>query len=173
MRWILYIVGGLAGLVALVAGIGALLPKEHAASQAAEFHRPPEAVWQAITDYEKFPSWRADVKSVTALPGHDGRPSWREELKGGGAIPLEVDEMLPNQRLVTRIADPNLPFGGTWTMEITPTPAGCRLRITERGEVRNVIFRFVSRFVLGYTGTMKTYLESLGAKFGEKTQVTG
>jgi hypothetical protein len=45
------------------------------------------------------------------------------------------------------------------------------LRITENGEIRNIFFRFVSRFLMGYTKTMEDYLNALGQKFGEKIAV--
>jgi hypothetical protein len=44
------------------------------------------------------------------------------------------------------------------------------LRITEDGEIRNPIFRFVARFFLGYTATMEAYLRDLGRRFGETVQ---
>lgn len=75
------------------------------------------------------------------------------------------------RRLVTQIADPNLPFGGTWTTVITPADGESEVRITEGGEVRNPVFRFMSRFVFGLTATMDTYLRDLGKKFGENVQV--
>ena len=71
-------------------------------------------------------------------------------------------------KLVTEIADAHLPFGGTWTYEFAPTATGTTLRITERGEVKNVIFRFVARFVLGHTATMETYLRDLGRRVGDE-----
>jgi hypothetical protein len=61
---------------------------------------------------------------------------------------------------VSRIADPNLPFGGTWTFEITPAPGGARLRITEDGEIYNPLFRFMARFIFGYEGTINGYLSA-------------
>jgi hypothetical protein len=48
---------------------------------------------------------------------------------------------------------------------------GSELRISENGEIYNVIFRFVSRFVLGYTSTMDTYLRDLGAKFKQPVTI--
>jgi hypothetical protein len=44
--------------------------------------------------------------------------------------------------------------------------------ITERGVVYNPIFRFVSRFLMGYTATMKTYLNALARRFGGETTPT-
>ncbi len=65
---------------------------------------------------------------------------------------------------MTRIADPDLPFGGTWTFELAPEAGGTRLTITERGEIRNPIFRTMSRFVFGYGATMETFLAELRAR---------
>lgn len=78
-----------------------------------------------------------------------------------------VLEDSPPNRIVTKIADENLPFGGTWTYEILAEPSGSRVRITEQGEIKNVIFRLLARFVFGYTTTMEAYLRDLGKKFGE------
>lgn len=167
MKRVLIVVGALVGLVIAVAIIGALLPKNHEASRAAKFRQPPEAVWEAITDYKDFPSWRPGVKTVERLPERDGRPAWREVDAHGQVLPIEVVEWLPPRRLVTRIAGPKLAFGGRWAFEIEPAGSGSALRITENGEIYDPIFRFMARFVLGYTAMMETYLKALGRKFGE------
>jgi len=39
------------------------------------------------------------------------------------------------------------------------------LRITENGEVYNVIFRFVSRFVMGHSATIDKYLDAVGTRY--------
>ena len=69
---------------------------------------------------------------------------------------------------MTRIVDRDLGYFGAWTYELAPVDGGTRVQITESGEVPNVLFRFLSRFVFGHTGTMDTYLRALGQKFGEK-----
>jgi hypothetical protein len=170
MKWILWIFTMLAGILILITVIGYLLPKEHTVTREARFHQSPVVLWKTITDIDAMPSWRQGLKSVKRLPDKNGLPAWIETLDSG-IVPLETETSLPPLRLVVRIADPKLPFGGTWTYEITPTPEGCSLRIREDGEVYNPIFRFVSRFVLGYSGTIDAYLKSLGRKFGEQTRV--
>jgi Polyketide cyclase / dehydrase and lipid transport len=170
MKWILWIFTVLAGILVLITLIGYLLPKEHIVTREARFHQSPEAIWKAITDIDAMPSWRQGLKSVKRLPDKNELPAWVETLDSG-TIPLETLTALPPLRLVVRIADPKLPFGGTWTYEITPAPGDCSLRIREDGEVYNPIFRFVSRFVVGYSGTLDAYLKSLGRKFGEQTKV--
>jgi hypothetical protein len=68
-----------------------------------------------------------------------------------------------------RIADPDLPFGGTWTYDITPDADGSRLKITEHGEVYNPIFRFMARCVFGHERTMKAYLSALEKKLASES----
>lgn len=167
MKWILWIFVVLAAILILIALIGYLLPKEHTVTREARFHQPPEVIWKTITDIDAMPSWRQGLKSVKRLPDQNGLPAWVETLDTG-AIPLETVASQPPLKLVVRIADPKLPFGGTWTYEITALPAGSTLRIREDGEIYNPVFRFLSRFVFGYTGTVDTYLKSLSRKFGEQ-----
>jgi hypothetical protein len=175
MKWALIVLGALAGIAAMVAIIGALLPKGHVATRAARFAQTPTVIWQAVTDFEKFPSWRDGVTSVERLPDRDGHAVWTER-GAHDSIPYElVESVAPSGsapgRVVTRIADPKLPFGGTWTLEVIPMGGGTLLRITERGEVYNPLFRFMSRFIFGYTKTMGSYLSALGKKFGETVSI--
>jgi uncharacterized protein YndB with AHSA1/START domain len=165
---IFVVVALLVVIVLVVVTIGAFLPQQHISTCAARFHQPPDAIWQVITDYAKFPAWRKDVTRVEMLAAVNGKPSWREFDNQGGSIPYEVMAMVPPRALVVRIADPKLPFGGTWTYEISSAKDGSSLvRITEDGEIYNPIFRFASRFVLGYSRTQEQYLQELGAKFGQ------
>jgi uncharacterized protein YndB with AHSA1/START domain len=173
MRWLWIVLAVLAGLVVIVVGIGVLLSQKHVATRAARFHQPPDAIWAAITDIAAFPVWRPGVKRVERLPDRNGLPAWREVDDHGQEIPFEVVEWAPPQTLVVRIADPKLPFGGTWTYAVHAADGSSELRITENGEIYNPIFRFVSRFVFGYHGTIEAYLRALGKKFGETVQLKG
>ena len=163
MRWILWSVALLALLAVLVVVIGWRLPKGHTASRSARVAMPPDAVYQVLADVDRYQTWRPGVKTLTRLPDHDGRPAWIEE-SGGMKIPLYFERMERPALLVTRIADPALPFGGTWTYRIAPAPGGCELTITEDGEVTNPIFRFMSRFVFGYYKTLDEFVANLQAK---------
>jgi len=166
MRWVLGVVGLLVGVVVVIVVVGYMLPKAHVASASAQYAAPPESLWTSLTEVSTFPQWRKDLARVEVLPDENGQRGWREHGKND-AITYRVVEAEPPRRLVARIADENLPFGGTWTYELAPAGTGTRLTITERGEVYNPIFRFVSRLVLGYTGTMTAVLRALGTKHGE------
>jgi len=166
MKWVLIAVGTLVLLIASMWIIGARLPKGHVATRSAHYRQPPEAVWAALVTLEDMPRWRNELKSIERRPDVDGKPSW-VEISSQGAMPIVVIEWDPPRRMVGKIDDPQLPFGGTWTYEITPIDGGSTLRITERGEVYPALFRFLSRFVFGHAGTIETYLKNLGSKFGE------
>ena len=140
MRWLLYIVVALVGVIGIVALVGYFLPVGHEASRNAEFNKPPETVWALIADPNSYNSWwdGADVKSA-------------------------VVESVPPTKLVTKIVGETA-FGGTWTFEIAPTSSGSRLTITERGEIYNVVFRALAKYAFGYTGTMESFLSALKLK---------
>lgn len=167
MKWILWIFIAVAGVLMFITLIGWLLSKGHTVTREARFPEPPETIWKAITDIAAMPRWRQGLKSVKHLPDKNGLPSW-VETSASGTIPFETVVSQPPSKWIVRIADPNLPFGGTWTYEITPVAAGSCLRIREDGEVYNPVFRFLSRFVFGYSGTMDAYLKSLARKLAEQ-----
>ena len=157
---LLLIAGGLVvALILLVLVVGWMLPVKHRASRSVTHPATAEQVWALITNVEAFPEWRTGVKSVTRLPDRDGKKMWIEDGRDG-RLTMAVERSEAPRQLVTRIADPDLPFGGTWTYLIAPAPNGTTLTITEDGEVYNPIFRFMSRFVFGHEATMTAYLSA-------------
>ena len=166
MRWVLGIAGVLVAVILLVVVIGSLLPQNHVASLSARYAARPDAIWASLTDIQGFPQWRPGIVRVEPLPDENGQRGWREHQKHDAVSYRVVESEVP-RKLVARIADQGLPYGGTWTYELAPVDSGTRLTITERGEIYNPIFRFIARFVIGYTGTMNGVLRALGAKHGE------
>jgi hypothetical protein len=167
MKWVLFVVAAMVLVVGAVAGIGAKLPVNHRASRRARFRQSPENLYAALAGP---PDWRSEVKAWGALPPSEGRQQWWEQDSHGKKVTFELVEDRPPARRAVRIADKNLPFGGTWTFEIAPADGGSELRITEDGEVYNVIFRFMSKYVFGYTGSIEGFFRDLGKKFGEQPQ---
>src|SRR4051812_19219199 len=125
MKLIAVIAGGLVVLVAVIAMIGAMLPRNHKASRTLRGKRAPAQVWP--------PTIQATATSD---------------------LPVDVIESQPPHRLVTRVTEKEKNFGGTWTIAIVTTPSGSDVTIAEDGWVANPIFRFVSRFVIGHHATM-------------------
>ena len=140
MKWILWTLVTLVATVGIVAAVGFFLPVGHEASRSADFNKPPEAVFALIADPNSYQTW------------------W-----DGADVKVAVVESEPPSKLVTKIID-ETQFGGTWTFEVTPTPTGSRMTITERGEIYNVVFRALAKFVFGYTSTMDSCLQAAQKK---------
>lgn len=172
MIWLWVALGAVVGLPLLLALAGSLVPRRHVASSSARFRQPPEALFDAIADYEAAPSWRPELKAVERAPDRNGHAVWVEVAKKGWRMPLEVLESTRPRRHVGRIADDSLPFGGSWTFELEPAGGGTVVTITEDGEIKNPIFRFLARFAFGYHATQQQYLRALGRKFGESIEPT-
>jgi hypothetical protein len=147
--------------------VGYTLPARHRATRTLVVPAPASQVFALISDVGALPSWRPSVARVEVLPESAGGRGRRfREVGRNGTILYAIDESIPDRRLVTRIADPSLPFGGSWTFELEPSGDATLLRITEDGEVRNPIFRFVSRFVMGHHATIDAYLRDVGDRLG-------
>jgi ribosome-associated toxin RatA of RatAB toxin-antitoxin module len=160
MRWILWIGAAIAVLGFVVVCVGYLLPQNHEASRSAEFNRPPQDVYALVAEVANYPAWWSNITKVEMID-RPGQITFKEHMSTGPVI-MTVVEQSPPSRFMTKIDDPGQPFGGTWTFEIAALGDGkSRLTITERGEIYNPIFRVMSRFVFGYTGTMESCLAAL------------
>ena len=166
MKIVLIAIAVLVAAVLLVIAVGDSLPVNHRAVREARFRQPPAAIFAVITDVKSFPSWRSSVKTVEVLPDSAGKQRFRE-IGSDGSILFEIERAVPGKQLLTRIADPSLPFGGSWTYDLIPDGDSTTLRITEDGEVYNPFYKFVSRFVMGHTRTIDRYLLDLTNRFGE------
>jgi len=168
MKIVLIVVGSLALLILSVFVIGALLPKHHIATRSAMFHAKPEQLFALISGP---PTWRPDVKKYEVVPNAGGPEIWRETDSHGQTILYEVVERKAPVLLKTRIATPDLPYGGGWTLALHDDGGWTTLRITEDGNVYNPIFRFVLWFILGHTRTIDAYLTNLANALGQQIEV--
>ncbi|MFI5177769.1 MAG: SRPBCC family protein [Vicinamibacterales bacterium] len=165
LKWTLIVVIALVGLVALVALIGMMLPRGHRASRTATLPAAPPVVFGVITDFARAPEWRRDVSRIEVVPD-DGRGRVVREHGRQGVVPYRVEVFEPPTRLVMRIDDPSLPYGGSWTYELRPAGTGTSLTITEEGEVYNPIFRFMQKVVFSPYATIDAYLAALRKRLG-------
>ncbi len=170
MRWPVRLLVIILVTAAVVIGVGTLLPERHVATRTLTLARTPDTVWTALTDSALQLRWRPDLLGLDRLPDRAGRPVWRERSSDGTLV-LETTEALRPVRLVRTIVDDGGPFGGTWEYALRRVPEGAELTITERGFVRNPAFRFLARFVFGYTRTLDGQLERLAAWFGEPARI--
>lgn len=158
-KWIIRVLVILGLLILAMVITGSILPEKHVASVSREFQSSREEVWTVLTDFGKWPEWRTDLKEIKV-----GNKTFTEISTDGETIDFLIEDFQTPERMVTRITTPELPFGGSWTYELTPYGTGCRLTITENGEVYNALFRFMSKYMFGHTATMEKYLDDLNKK---------
>ncbi len=135
VKWCAIALGVVAGVIGVMYAVGTALPVKHQVAKRESFALAAPALWdQAVMTFHRT---------------NDGS--------------YAIIDSTPPSRFVTGIIRKDLPFGGTWTYELVPRGAGTTLTITERGEVYNPFFRFVSRFIVGQEGSIDSYFAALRA----------
>jgi Polyketide cyclase / dehydrase and lipid transport len=164
MKIALILAAALILLIAAVIVTGSLLPKHHIASRAAAFRATPAQLFALISGSQ---SWRPDVLTSVIDTDATGRQILRESTRDGNKMTYAVTANPPHS-LTRTIVGTRLPFDGSWTYTLEPISSGTKVRITEDANIYNPVFRFMSRFILGYTGSMDKYLQALGAATGQR-----
>ena len=157
------VIGALAAIAVATAVVGWLLPRHHTAARTRTYAAPPDRVFAAIADVGRYAEWRSDVKAVEVL-ADDGHGLRFREKGAHGRILYRFEVSDAPRRVVARIADPSLPFGGTWTYELAPVREGTSVTITERGEVFNPVFRVMQTLFFSPASTIETYLGDLSLR---------
>ena len=166
LRIIIGIVVAIVAIMGVVALLGSRLPVGHVASRSAVIGAPADVVFHTMTDFMSGPTWREGLKTVVvSTDSATGHQRFVEDSKMG-KMTMEVEQLVPPTRFVTRIVDEGLPYGGAWAHALEAHGNTTKVTITEHGEVYNPIFRFISKYIMGHTGTMDAYLVDLGRKFG-------
>ena len=155
----------------MVFGLGGRLPVDHVASSAMTYQQPIDTVWEHVRSLGDYPRWWSNASSMERLPDVEGREAWQMRQPGDPGFPMEILESDQPVRLVTRILDDGLPFGGTWTYVLVGDSGRVRVTITENGKIYSPVFRVVAKLFLGYHGTQESYLTALAEHFGEEPMV--
>ncbi len=157
-------------LVAVIAvaaawAVGSALPRAHEETRSALIDVPAHRLYPVLVTPETFPEWRTGITRVD-------RPDSDRFTEHGpdGPMTFRFLDRMPPSRLVVAIDDPEQRFTGAWTFELLPEGTGgltTRVRITERGEVANPVFRVMAKLMMSPGDTMETYLKDLGRRFGQ------
>jgi hypothetical protein len=166
MRWLLTALAALLILFALVVAVGSLVPREHVAAVRATYRAAPDEVFRTIHDVARGAEWRGGLQRVEVIDTEGDRLRWRETADWG-VLTFQHDEVVPGRRVVARIVDEGQGFGGTWSWDIEPAGSGSRVTITEHGVIDNPLYRFMSRYLMGYYASLESYAADLGRRLGE------
>jgi hypothetical protein len=160
MKWIFIILGILVLIIAVIYAIGSLMAVNHVATVKCKLKTEADKVWLLITDYKEYTRWRSSVKELTV----DGTNQWTETNSHGDKVSYQLEVTDEKRKLITRILNKDLPYGGFWEFEIVTESDGCVVHITENGEVYNPLFRFMSKYVFGHEATLNKYMKDLQAE---------
>ena len=167
MKWLLIAAIAVAVMFLAVLIFGWLQPVHHSVTRKMYLHQTPEAVFAVLENSADLPTWSSAVLKVEPLPERDHKPAARITLRWGSMVMIMTQlERIPPNRLVTRMAKDNGPVLGTWTYEIAPETGGCRVSVTEEGELKNPLFRAIAR-LRGLDSNINQTLRDLAKKFGE------
>lgn len=165
MTYIIYGIGFLISIIALILLTGAMLPIKHVASKTIIINANNAQVWQLITSYRDMPTWRNDVTKIDIMTDDNGVEIVYEYENDIDFLAFETIERIEGKKLVRKIYGERLPFGGTWTFELLQNSDTTELTIVEHGEVYNILFRFVSRFIIGHHATINKYIDNIATVF--------
>jgi uncharacterized protein YndB with AHSA1/START domain len=132
--------------------------------------RPPEAVFDYLTDPSKVPEWQTAKTSVELLtdgpPGPGTRVRERTKAPGGKEFEqvVEFTEFDRPRRLHTHIVEGPYPVDGTWSFE--PDGGGTRVHFVAEGELKGAVrflgplaARMIGRQFRGYHENLRRNLE--------------
>jgi hypothetical protein len=159
-------------LVAAVAGGGALvatqsLPENHKITRSGRYQKTTQESWALVSDLEHQPEWRIDLAKIERLPDDRGKVVWRETTDDGESVSLATVETIEGRRLVRCVVDTDLPYGGCWTIEVSPRDkVDSVVTVTESLHVKSLPWR-LTHFVSGRKARLDAYLLAIGEKFGQ------
>lgn len=155
--------------IAIIYVVGALMPVKHQVSVSRLFAVDKKTLWQLLSDFGTQKDWRRDIVASNKVSESGAiNEIWQETDRHGNAIRYENRDIIDEQTLKRVIVSENLAFGGYWMFELetanSQQQAMSKLTITEYGEVYHPLFRFIGKYVFGFDGTMKRYLQDLDAE---------
>jgi hypothetical protein len=132
-RWWLIVLGTVATLVVLVVGgafaIGSMIGEEFTSTVSMSFDHPPQAVWDAIADYERNPVSATMRIKTTPLPDVESGPSWEEDI-GSSVLTITTLESDEPNRVVRFFKDGIVPMTSRVEYVIVPEPDGSKVTMS-------------------------------------------
>jgi len=142
------------------------IPRHQTHTRTTNLKQTPEAVFALLTDLPNFPAWNPNMVKIEMLPPIDGKEATRQTFKGNMQMTIITSESVPPKRLVRSMGDNNGPFEGSWTYDISPTPEGSQVVLTEQMTMNNAFFRLMAR-LFGRNKYVDEHLRGIAKHFGE------
>ncbi|PJZ69168.1 polyketide cyclase/dehydrase and lipid transport [Leptospira perolatii] len=161
MFWLLVTSITFLGAMLVMLVIGMVLPESHEAEAEKEVEASIEQVYAELRNPEEYPRWKSGVRSVLK----ESDTVWLEKDSHGNHVRYMIAEESRPNRIVIRILTEGLPYQGEWEYELQKLgPRKTRIRLKEKGRVKNPIFRFLSKFFFGHSATIHHNLKELAGR---------
>lgn len=152
-------------MILVAAGIGFLLPAQYDGAYSLDLPQPPETVWRAVCDFERYPCGAGSVRAVERLPDREGMPCWREDL-GSTSFEVCTAAVVEGRRIVRELRDLSVPMQARFTIELRPQGQGTRIEVAQHLSIRGgtwhvPFFRLTMYFLEGARRGAEVYLERL------------
>lgn len=156
MKIALWIIGGLAGLAALVVLVGFLLPATRTGKVDRVMEATPAQITAVILDRASQPTWRLDLAKVEM----HSATSWTETNQSGEEIAFELTRQDPSL-LQMRFESSN-GYQGQWEGRLVTAPSGgTHIFVTEQATTPSPIGRIFARLFFNPEAFANAYLEAL------------
>ncbi len=173
--WIALVVALLAVLLApfvvfLVFGLtGWLHRSERVFSGSVTLDRPPEQVYELLTDYERLPEWFSPCEAVE-IKRTDDHTLWIATFANGEVARVMGMAMAPPVRLIWRFTSENRHVSAYWEFELTPHDGGTQLSLSTSGVAHHWVYRLTSDSIIDDEAHIKEFLNALAAESGRPLQ---
>jgi hypothetical protein len=172
MKWLLVIVAVVVLVTLALLILGLVQPVKHSVTRSILLKQNPGAVFALLDNRMDMPKWSSGVAKVDRLPDQDGKSKVRCQLAWGGMQMIMTQiERTPTSRLVIEMSKDGGAVLGTWTYTIEPETDGCRVALTEAGELKNPFFRAFAR-LRGLDANITQILRDLAKHFGETAEIS-
>lgn len=157
MKIVIWAAALVIGAVALVIGVGFLLPATREGQAEAVIAAPPSAILSVIADVERQPEWREGLRGVERTAS-----GWVETTARGERITFAAPEMTEGRIALTFTSDAG--YSGEWTATLTPEGTGTRIAVTERATIPSPLGRILARMFFDPEAFSRAYLAALKAR---------
>ena len=156
MKVALWIIGGLAGLAALVVLVGFMLPATRTGKVDRVVEATPAQLTAVILDRESQPTWRLDLAKVEM----QSTTHWTETTQRGEVITFELTRQ--NPKLLQMRFESSYGYEGQWEGRFEPTPSGgTHIFVTEQATTSSPIGRIFARLFFNPEAFANAYLDAL------------
>lgn len=156
MKLAFWIIGGLAGLAALIVVVGLLLPATRTGQVDRVVEATPAQLKAVILDKASQPSWRPDLAKVEV----QSATTWTETTQRGEVITFELTAQ--TEQILQMRFKSSYGYHGQWEGRLVPTPSGgTHIFVTEQATTPSPIGRIMSRLFFDPKAFAQAYLDAL------------